>query len=95
MTEVVMMVELNDRREIADTEATVHDLDGQLTVSGRLISADVRSPLRAIAGFDTYAGVLTFAEALHRRGYSDDDVLNILGENYLRLFATVWRDPNR
>jgi membrane dipeptidase len=57
---------------------------------GRLITADVRSPLRAIAGFDTYAGVLTFVEALQRRGYRDEDVRNVLGENYLRVFEEAW-----
>jgi membrane dipeptidase len=59
-------------------------------VYGRLITSDVRSPRRAIAGFDTYAGVLNLVEALTRRGYSEQDVRNILGENYLRVFAEVW-----
>ena len=27
-----------------------------------------------------------------RRGYPDDVILNILGGNYLRVFAQVWKD---
>jgi membrane dipeptidase len=68
-------------------EPDYSDVSGEY---GRLITADVRSPLRAIAGFDTYAGVLTFVDALRRRGYSEEDVRNILGENYLRVFEEVW-----
>ena len=68
-------------------EPTYLDVTGTY---GRLITADVRSPLRAVAGFDTYAGVLDFVDVLARRGYADEDIRNILGENYLRLFQEVW-----
>lgn len=60
------------------------------TTYGRLITADVRSPRRAVSGFHQYAGVVTFAEKMLARGYSDDDVRGVLGENYLRVFAHVW-----
>ena len=33
-------------------------------------------------------------EALLRRGWSDDDVLKILGGNFLRLFQAVWRSDD-
>ena len=54
------------------------------------VSADVRSPLRALNGFSNYPEVLNFAERLLARGYADDDVRKILGENYLRVFEEVW-----
>jgi membrane dipeptidase len=57
---------------------------------GRLVTSDVRSPLRAVSGFDTYAGVLNFVDGLAKRGYADEDVRNILGENYLRVFGAAW-----
>ena len=57
---------------------------------GRLNTPDVRSPPRAVARFDTYAGVLTFVELLTARGYAEDDIRNILGENYLRVFEEAW-----
>ncbi|HEX5504037.1 MAG TPA: membrane dipeptidase [Thermomicrobiales bacterium] len=53
----------------------------------RLISADVRSPLRAVAGFSAYPEIVDVIEALLRRGYGEGDVRKILGENYLRVFA--------
>ncbi|MYJ96009.1 MAG: hypothetical protein F4053_10615 [Proteobacteria bacterium] len=31
------------------------------------------------------------SEALLRRGWREADVLKILGENFLRLFRTVWK----
>ena len=37
------------------------------------------------------ADVLNLIDKLVRRGYRDDDVRKILGENYLRLFEQVWR----
>ena len=32
------------------------------------------------------------SEALLNRGYSDDDVIKILGGYWLRLFEEVWRE---
>lgn len=55
------------------------------------ISADVRSPLRAIEGFDNYPQVLNLIDHLLKRGYSDQDIHKILGENFLRVFGQVWR----
>lgn len=55
------------------------------------ISADVRSPLRAVAGFSSYPEVLNLIEHLLQRGYSEDDARKILGENVLRLFEQVWK----
>lgn len=75
----------------------LHDPWGEPTyesVSGdydRHITADVRSPLRAVEGFSTYPEVLNLIDGLQQRGYSDADVARILGENYLRVFAQVWK----
>lgn len=74
-----------------------HDSWGEpdyLDVAGRysrLITADVRSPLRALDGFSNYAQFLNLADQLGQRGYRDEDVRKILGENFLRIFAQVWR----
>lgn len=64
------------------------------SVSGdydQYVSADVRSPLRAVEGFSNYPEVLNLIGGLGQRGYSDDDVGKILGENFLRVFDQVWR----
>jgi membrane dipeptidase len=54
------------------------------------ITGNVRSPRRALNGFSNYTEVTQFAERLVARGYSDEDVHKILGENYLRVFEQVW-----
>ncbi len=58
---------------------------------GTLISADVRSPLRALDGFSNYTHVTNLIDRLGARGYSDTDIGKILGGNYLRVFEQVWK----
>ncbi len=55
------------------------------------ITANFRSPLRMAEGFSQYAEVVGFADRLGKRGYSDADIRKILGENFLRVFAQVWK----
>lgn len=42
-------------------------------------------------GLRSMAGLPQITEALVRRGFGDDDVLKILGGNFLRLFSKVWK----
>ena len=58
---------------------------------GQLITADVRSPMRALNGFSNYAEIVNLIDRLQARGYGDEAVRKILGENYLRVFEQVWR----
>lgn len=58
---------------------------------GRRVTPDIRSPRRSLDGFSDYPEVVRLAEELLKRGYTDAQVHGILGENYLRLFAQVWR----
>jgi membrane dipeptidase len=60
-------------------------------VYGKHITANVRSPLRAIEGFSNYPEALNLVDKLLQRRYSDADVRNILGENMLRVFGQVWQ----
>jgi membrane dipeptidase len=55
------------------------------------ITGDVRSPRRALDGFSNYPQIMNVIAKLKDRGYSEQDVSNILGENYLRVFDQVWR----
>lgn len=55
------------------------------------ITADVRSPMRAVDGFSNYAEVTNLIDKLLQLGYSDEDVAQILGENFVRVFGQVWR----
>jgi membrane dipeptidase len=41
-------------------------------------------------GLDSMANAIAITERLVDRGYPDDDVLKILGGNFLRLFDEVW-----
>lgn len=56
----------------------------------RYVTADVTSPTRNVAGCDDCGQIVGVAEALSARGYSDSDVLWILGESFLRVFERVW-----
>lgn len=57
----------------------------------RLITADVRSPRRALRDFNCYPQVMTLVEQLRTRGYTEHDAQKILGGNFLRIFEQVWR----
>ncbi len=57
----------------------------------RHITGNVRSPRRALDGFSNYPQVMNFIAGLKNRGYTEQDVSKILGENYLRVFDQVWR----
>jgi membrane dipeptidase len=57
----------------------------------RVVTSDIRSPLRNIDGFSDYAEVAVFAERLAARGYSRDAIGKLLGGNLLRAFEQVWR----
>jgi len=49
-----------------------------------------RSRLRYVEGFDDYGQLPSVAEALLARGYGEEGVRKVLGENYLRVFRDVW-----
>ena len=47
--------------------------------------------MRALRDFNCYPQVLDFADKLLSGGYAAEDVHKILGENFLRVFAQVWK----
>lgn len=57
----------------------------------RVVTADIRSPQRHVAGFSSYTEVLNLITSLEKRGYDSAAIQKILGENYLRVFGEVWR----
>ena len=57
----------------------------------RHVTSDIRSPMRSLNGFSDYAEIVSVAERLLAREYSDGDVHKILGENFLRVFDQVWQ----
>lgn len=54
------------------------------------ITGDVRSPRRALQDFNDFTQVTNLIDALDEHGYSESDISNFLGENYLRVFDEVW-----
>lgn len=58
---------------------------------GKLVTSDVRSPMRALRDFNDYAEIVVVIERLSKRGYSDEDIGKILGENFMRVFEQVWK----
>lgn len=57
---------------------------------GEKITDDARSPRRNLDGFDDFAEIPNLIEGLSSRGYKDEDIGKILGENYLRVAAETW-----
>ena len=53
------------------------------------------SPFYAIGGLDPRARVFQFADGLLRRGWSGPDVELMLGGNFRRVLAEIWRDRGR
>ncbi len=45
-----------------------------------------------VKGFESPAAYPRLAEALSTRGFCDDDVRKVMGENWLRLYTEVWKD---
>ncbi|MGD8360769.1 MAG: membrane dipeptidase [Gemmatimonadota bacterium] len=57
------------------------------------VTADFRSPLRQVEGFEDYAQIVQVADALAARGISDTDVNKILSGNFLRVCQEAWGGP--
>ncbi|HRP47573.1 MAG TPA: membrane dipeptidase [Trueperaceae bacterium] len=55
------------------------------------VCGDSTSPMRALADFNTYAQVGELVDRFKARGYSEEDLQAILGQNMLRLFTQVWK----
>jgi len=49
-----------------------------------------RSSAFAPEGLEDISAVPRLTDALVTRGHSDEVILKFLGENYLRVFETVW-----
>ncbi|WP_072801596.1 dipeptidase [Rhodococcoides yunnanense] len=50
----------------------------------------VPRPDPAISGLDTASDMPAVAHGLRERGYADHEVRKIMGENWVRLYGTVW-----
>jgi membrane dipeptidase len=57
---------------------------------GRHVTADTRSPLRSLNGFSDYVEIVNVIDGLLARNYSEEDVAKFLGENFMRVYQTVW-----
>jgi membrane dipeptidase len=54
------------------------------------VTADIRSPMRNVEGYSDYAEIVGVAERLLARGYTDENVHDVLGRNFLRVFEEVF-----
>ncbi|MEX2534568.1 MAG: membrane dipeptidase [Trueperaceae bacterium] len=57
----------------------------------KYVTGDVRSPMRALAHFNSYSEIWNMIDALGSRGYDDKQIAALLGGNFLRVFKQVWR----
>jgi membrane dipeptidase len=77
-----------------DLEAFVDDIEFVIRAVGPEhvgLGTDFFGIERAPAGFTTMAELPNLTAALVARGYGDDVVHKVLGENYLRIFRNVWQ----
>ena len=56
----------------------------------RFVDTWPRSPERFANGFSSYGDLHRVIDGLQRRGYTSDDLKNVFGRNYLRVFQTVF-----
>jgi membrane dipeptidase len=63
---------------------------GSASRYSELVEVSSRSRLRYVEGFDDYGQIVEVAEALNRRGFSNEEVAKVLGGNLLRVFRIVW-----
>lgn len=57
----------------------------------KIIPPNPLSPERFADGFSNFPQIVDFIARLERRGYKENDVRGILGENLLRVFDQVWK----
>ena len=63
-----------------------------MTDMNKYVTTYWRAPERFAEGFSSYSEIVDVIDLLQERGYSETDVAGILGENFLRVFDTVWKD---
>lgn len=63
---------------------------GSFAAKGGFAQGDVASPTRNLIGFDDYRDFPNLARGLVSRGYGDEEIRGVLGENALRVFEAVW-----
>jgi membrane dipeptidase len=76
-----------------DLDAFVDDIDYVIRAVGPDhvgLGTDFFGIERAPAGFQTMADLPNLTAKLIDRGYADDVIRKVLGENYLRVFTQVW-----
>ena len=78
-------------KDVADV---VDDIEHVINIVGPDhvgLGSDLYGTRRAPPDLDEISKVPAITEELVRRGHSDDVVLKILGENFMRVFSEVWR----
>ena len=76
-----------------DLDSVVRDIETALDVIGPDhigLGSDHFGAELAPAGLEDISKVPSITRALVERGHSDEVILKFLGENYLRVFETVW-----
>jgi len=79
----------------ASLEAIVADIDYLVERAGPghvALGSDFYGLADAPPDLPDIARLPALTDALARRGYTDDVILNILGGNYLRVFAQAWKE---
>jgi membrane dipeptidase len=72
----------------------IRGLPGKTKVGGeyaKYVEEAPRSKLRYVEGFEDYGQLPDVIRALKERGYDEEAVQKVLGENWLRVFGEVWK----
>jgi membrane dipeptidase len=83
--------------EVVSLEAVADHIDHVCQLAGNTLHAGIGSDLDGGYGteqtphdLDTIVDLQKVAVLLQKRGYSDEDVKNVMHENWLRFFKTAW-----
>lgn len=80
------------QQDLAEVVACIEELSGIMGVEHVGLGSDLYGLQFAPRGLETMDKVPAITEQLLNRGWTEENILAILGGNFLRVFEAVWKD---